>query len=556
MSPNLTLPEIPVKRQEFPTDPEAVQAWLASLPALDTHSTLCQMRDGLVSLVAADIDNKVRARILDEFRATIGTLGLKFQRNLIGLSLPLSQQTLEVARDYSDLYGCMAAGYKRIILDSNSSKQRSTGLASVCYWAIYYLLQQLRCAFGSYTKIPGKAWQEIHHIFDYARLLGVQHVEIRIPGKEDVRTVTHVYKRALMLGLSDPYQLPFRAVDKIYEALDRWAERVTLRTELPEKRQHCLFIIDSDLNQPAMPMLPSARLANGTHHLVLDTTQLVVHLRRKMTQTYNQTVLNKSKRGETDWFVTFDQVETLRNLIVKWGLHPIRRGKRTKDNDLQDCEVVVSLSSIYYVLNGNQPLPQRQLGNKRVTSELSMGSLGFAQGANQFKARPHQNWRLLDENDKGMRLLLDDTHDVQVRVGELVAVRVPSRFEDWTVGTIRWAKSMDDGRLSIGIRKIGSNVQAVAVQLLTDRQNSIDARYFPGLILNDGDNGAKESMITDKSVYQMEEQVWVETDNNHRIVQPKDVLDSTRCFMHFAFKPLDLDTRDTLDLVQPFPRAS
>jgi len=557
MRPNLTLPPGPAdSKTSFPTQPLDVQAWLTRLPTLDTHTALEKMQDGLLRLVHLEMGSKERIQCLDHFRRTVTDMGLKFHRYLIGLSLPLPQQTLEVARDYGELYGTLAAGYKRIILDADGGKPRGVNPAAVNYWAMYYLIQQLRCAFGSYARTPRGVWYEIHQLFDFARFSGVQHEELKVGG-ERLRTITHLYKRALLMGLSDPYQLPFRAVDRVYDALDRWAERATLRTESSKEPKHCLFMVDSELDRPAMPLLANARIQDGTNRLLLDTSKLVVHLKRKMTKTVNETMVRSAKSADTDWFVTFDQVETLQNLIVKWGLHPIRRGTRNSQTPDHECELIAGLSAVHYAVNGNQPLPQRRLGDRRVTSALMMGSFGLAQTEQQRTLDKRQQWRLLDESDRGLRLLLENTHQAQVRVGELVAFRITARFEDWTLGVIRWAQTLEHGGLSVGIHKLGSGAKAVAVQLMADRHGSINARYLPGLVLPPHSGEKLESLLTDQSLYRVGEHIWIEDNGKNRIVEPTRVLMTTRSFVRFQFKTASVaDSQDTLEMIQPFPRAS
>lgn len=557
MRPNLTLPPQPSDgASSFPSQPLEVQAWLTRLPTLDTHTTLVKMQDGLTRLVHLDMDSKSRMQCLEHFRRTVTDMGLKFHRHLIGLSLPLSQQTLEVALAYGELYGTLAAGYKRIILDADGRKSHGVNLAAVTFWATYYLVQKLRCIYGSYSRAPKGVWYELHQLFDFARFVGIQHEELKI-GKQRMRTITHLYKRALLMGLSDPYQLPFRAVDKIYDALDRWAERASLRTEVQNGTEHCVFLIDSELDRPAMPLLPSVKLRLGTNRLLLDTSKLVVHLKRKMTRTYNETMARSNKSQETDWFITFDEIETLQNLIVKWGLHPIRRSQRSSENPGYECELVAGLSAVHYVFSGGQALPLRMVGDRRVSSSLIMGSFGLAQTEQQRALDKRQTWHLQDESERGLRLVLVDTQHAQVRVGDLIAFRVKERFEDWQVGVIRWAQTLDGGALSIGIHKLSDSARAVAVQLLADRQSSLSARYLPGLVLPRQGSDEHKTLITDQSVYRVGEHIWAEYEGKHRIVEPLRVIMSTRSFVRFQFRKAAVtDTQDTLELFQPFPRAS
>ncbi len=508
MRPNLTLPPQPSGGDgSFPSQPLEVQAWLTRLPTLDTHTTLVKMQDGLTRLVHLELDSKNRMQCLEHFRRTVTEMGLKFHRHLIGLSLPLSQQTLEVALAYGELYGTLAAGYKRIILDADGRKPQGVNIAAVTFWAIYYTVQKLRCVYGSYSRAPKGLWYEIHQLFDFARFIGIQHEELKV-GKQRMRTVTHLYKRALLMGLSDPYHLPFRTIDKIYEALDRWADRANLRTAIPQATDHCLFLIDSELDRPAMPVLPKVKMRDGTNRLLLDTSKLVIHLKRKMTRTYNETMARSNKSHETDWFVTFDEIETLQNLIVKWGLHPIRRDRRSSESPDYNCELVAGLSAVHYVFNGGRPLPQRTVDDRRVSSSLLMGSFGLAQSEQQRTLDKRQTWQLQDESERGLRLVLTDTQHAQVRVGDLVAFRIKERFEDWQVGVIRWAQTIDGGALSVGVHKLSDTAHAVAVQLMADRQNSLSARYAPGLVLPRLGSDEYKTLITDQSVYRVGEHIW------------------------------------------------
>ena len=285
-----------------------------------------------------------------------------------------------MAQAYGRVYVALADGYKRVILEHASDPARDEktldDITRACYWAMYCLGERLRFAYESYHQVPEGLWREVHQVFRYARYCDVADIAVTADGNGGLRTPEHMYKRLLLLGLSDPYQLPFRTIPAVYHALDNWASRARLLDKgetAPADRQ---FVVTVDLDRPALPGLPQARVEATSRQLVLDTTDLVDHLQNKRDGVIGDTLSEPG--NEQVRFSRFEKMETLQTLIRRWCQHPLRVAPRTPTN--RECELVVGLQSVYAVLNGKEP--------DRVSGALADNMTADTQNADDVSRSP------------------------------------------------------------------------------------------------------------------------------------------------------------------------
>jgi hypothetical protein len=99
--------------------------------------------------------------------------------------------------------------------------------------------EHLLINYECYAKARQGSWLKIHKLYNIARAEGVHDTTVE-SDSGPARTVEHIYKRLLLLGLSDPYRYPFRGLGRIYENLEEWASLASLTTTA-ENSGRCLF---------------------------------------------------------------------------------------------------------------------------------------------------------------------------------------------------------------------------------------------------------------------------------------------------------------------------
>jgi len=402
----------------------------------------------------------------------------------------------------------------------------ATYLLGGCYQGIANLGEYLLVEYERYARARKGVWLDIHRFYRLAVSADLHNNEIEPRGDQPSQTVEHVYKKVLLLGLSDPFHHPPRRPFQIYSRLDNWA-RLAWLTTMPPASGRCSFTVNPEVDRPAMPTPEKATIRPQLNEQYLVTRGLVDMLKTQ----HRRAVKMAMKRVEHAEGATkeLESIELLRRLVVNWGLHPIRHTARTQT--CKGCDMVVGIKSVCTALNGFKPLTGRKTGTsgkwvkvmKRVIARPPSDFSDFAWSVN--------TWNIEDENEQGWRLgAAANTVASRVRVGELVALRIGY---DWQIGCVRWAQNNDGNRLCLGIRKIlGSARPAFAYRLPNDEPPARNLE--PALLLADRINdGYRYSLLCDKRLYRPMGSYLVQPvgEKDRSVFESTDVRLSTHSFV-------------------------
>ena len=535
MKPYLTLTA--ARPEDLPDSlvkPKVLHAYLTD-PGLGLTDRVKAVSNAASTLVHADADPHTLMSHLAQYRKAVGVLAPKIDEQVVGLMLPPNERDLEFYHLCSELYSRLAAVCKRIILTAPDNLDRSSPQADdviqACYWAIYFLGERLQCAYRSYAHAPTESWYEIHQIYRYSESNRIETAFVHIDEEVKVRNISHIYIRVLLLGICNPYHLPFRAAQTIFKALDDWAKLVHLSAEV-SRQGPCMFLINPDADLPAMPMPQNTRLSADAAERYLDTTELVSILMENLSAARDRKFL---KRYSTDHIAReLESRETLKKLIVSWGLHPIRKAGRVSSD--RQCDTLIGLRSVASVLD---------VGN---------GSAA-ATGQDPNVVR---RLKLIDESEHGARARVDENDAIHVRIGELVAQRKADEgmAGSWSIGMIRWAQTNADEEFHIGIFKFISDAVPVAVRYMSlDDGETPFTEPAMGLwtIRTTGEHPAT-SLILGSRHYKPGGPISVERGDVRHMFEIREVVLSTRCFLWFDVSLTDSTPQHSVEMV--FPRFS
>lgn len=480
---------------------------------LDPHQTLDKL---------AEIDQAVHENIVPQL-----------QRRRIGLSLPLSDQNRRLYELTSSLFGQMTKTYQRLIRPDakNANRAHLAQSMTACYGALAYLSNILDCAYQAYQTVPQGVWLKIHNLYDVACGLGIQ--DEHIIKHSSCPTVTHLYKRAILLGLSNPYRFPFRTIQVVDDYVSAELDKVRLTYSASRESNQCFFVVDPALDRPAIPMLPRLRASRMQKCRILDTVDVSGDLSTRIQELSLQSKWCEGKPtvvGLSD----FEQLELFKTLLIHWGRHPIRTKERTRVGSV--CDLAIGLGAVTYVLNGFKSFEvfdeHPELYSEDNVIKGTFGQQKYCQ-KNNFSLS--NDWTVSDESHDGVRLTQTTPADfrAQIRVGELVALKCRDQNE-WKIGVVRWATSRNGKTFEIGIYHLGSNrgafpVSVKPVQLTTESA----ATYSLAVLLASPDRGLK-TLVVHKGVYQPHGSVLVKVDHSERVCRVRKLLLSTRAFDCFA----------------------
>ena len=303
--------------------PQKFKKWLDELPLLNVTETGRKLFTTLSIHNRVEFESKLRLELLELFRYTVSQFTLEFTKQYIGLPLPLSEKHKSVAEQNRQFQMEMANGYKRIALSLSASSASSTRekvtQALVIERAIRYLTGVLAVSFQTYSPYPQDTWKEIHALYSHAEDLGLTGIAVFDDMNKAVSTcsVSHAYKQALLLELSDPYHLPPRMIDWTHHYLDRWAPLAQLTAATSAYNPTCQFLIDLQLDHAGIAYTAGTVPEDPKRYRILNTIELARQVHAQLTLLAKGD-LPPAEGLRENFFKECGQ-DLLRRLVSAWG---------------------------------------------------------------------------------------------------------------------------------------------------------------------------------------------------------------------------------------------
>jgi hypothetical protein len=525
------------------TRPAHVKKWLTRLPVLNVVECMQTLHTTLADLNRCQLKPQARMELLELYRKPVQTAIRSLDSRQLGAMLPLSEKNKALAQQAREIQMEMAYGYKAAVLDlANLLPLGATAadLALPIHHGIRYLTQVLLKCYEVYAPVPPGVWNEIHQLYNYASELGVLREAVPDPLNR-IRSNSHIlaaYKHALLLGLCNPHQLPYRLINKIDLYLDRWANLAEFIDAGGNMKRKCQFVIQPDLDRPGTPCTGKPPEDPATSFQIFNTRPLVEKVHLQLTAL--STRFKPEPEGLPNDFFDDHAKDMLRRLVLCWGISPARRFSRVAKEEAG--ELVVGIEAVNYFLNGGKPFELAHESSEEIEITLDAHSVSFVQPGLNVSDREHtkQSCHIVDEGPGGLALTILELVSVQLRVGDLIAVsHTDQPKKEWTVGLIRWARSTGADRVQIGVQRLAPTATAVAVQPVTTgnaRQDFKLAVRLPELPALE----QPQTLITPAGVFQPERNLFMETGNDLQMVRARRLLESTRAFEWFEYAVLDI----------------
>lgn len=512
--PNRTTPA----RDAFDSRPAGIKRWIDALPMANIGETTRMLYAAVNDLNHQDIPAQQRLKAMELLQKPVQYVGEHMKKHFVGQPLPLSGKNLKISHLSRDMSLAMATGYKVLVaeqLESRGRKDKKLLLASL-YRAIKHLSLALQKTYQAYEACPPTVWLELHSLFRYAESknlhLNAVNGEGLMPGAGT--NISDAYKQILLLALACPYRLRHGEAEAVYNALQEWATLSELRPAgVPGD---ALFSVNLDADLPPRYRVMRDDTAQPETSRILDTKRLAAHVRKALTDKHQPN--DKSSREGL-------RENTLRRLMLSWGITPKRRFSRVKDHS--QVIVAMGLSSIHYFVSGEVAFNDanvshecfRELGavpplhyrepahfgartvreernkmpdlwemNYRIEGEPdpSNTELAVARAAAGMQidtSHNTQSWKMVNVSAGGYCMLWDNPETTRAQVGELLGIREesdPDTFH-WRLGVIRWLKYEEKRGLELGVQMLSPGAVAVAARM--DARNSRDDDYTRGLLL-------------------------------------------------------------------------
>ncbi len=512
------------------TDHPVTPPDVSSLELVDALATMC---DVVYELQNAHMDPLLLLDVLDDHDRVIAAgLSKQVQERRLGLSLPPTPKDVKLSGLCIELHTHMANGYKSAIPNLGNGEHLRVAtdqfLRAAC-GAISHLKLALLSAYESYRVEPQGIWNAIHRIYARACQLDLQDTCASLADEHRTKdlNISRSYKHVLLLGLSNPYQLPFRVIYTVDEALRKWTDQAQLSVSPVSGTNRCRFLIDPNIDRPGIPLMSRRGMDGSAEHWVLDTSDVASSLKGEM-----KLLINKFSRPKKrlDSFNNFAKLEMLRALIGRWSSHRVRGSERIKRSGY--CDLAIGMNSVSYVVNG---LKSYEVYNEpaqiNVGDNVIRGSFGGQQAKLRANVRLSESWQIADISQTGFRLMLPESGQAQIQMNELIAVRPRDLSMGWLTGLIQWARYNEDGSLEIGARTLSTDARPVSVSVFT-LSHEASRGYTLGLFLPGGD--AKDPMIIiPAGLYHPHRVFAVRFEDGEQTVSVSRLIMSTRAFDWF-----------------------
>lgn len=515
--PNRTAP----KSGSFDSNPASVRGWISTLPMANIGETTKLLYEALIDLNHQDIPAQQRFKTLELLHKPVHYVTENMKKHFIGQPFPLADSSLKVAHLSREITHTLATGYKVLVMEqiAGIGRRDKKLLITALHRSIKLLSLVLLKAYQVYEPYPDSVWLEVHSLYRYAednRLHKSKVCDETAP-QRNPSTITDAYKQILLLALACPYRLRHSEVEEIYHALEEWAPCSELLAV--DAAEDALFAVNLDSDQPPSYLVLRDRAEIRTTRRLLTT--------RKMAEQIHKLLIKKreSKPGTPRQQI---KTNTLRRLMLAWGMMPKRRSSRVKEHS--QVIAAMGLSSIHYFVSGEVAFNDASL------APGCRSDLGIGPGVTLFQDRAHfqattlrdqegklpdvwemnyriegeklpsrteravaraalggigidinqcaQSWKMVNVSAGGYCLLWDNPETTRAQVGELLGIREerdPDTFH-WRLGVIRWLKSAEKRGLELGVQMLSPG--AVGIAARPDRKiRAKDGDYTRGLLL-------------------------------------------------------------------------
>lgn len=490
-----------------------------------------------------------RYEILRQCLAFANQLRSGLAKQLVGLSLPPPPDQISLSRRCAEAYRMMSDCFRSIAEEITAQDSGPISdahrLSHSCYWGINCLGDYLVIRCECYLKASPGVWLDIHRIHDLAVAEGVDQLPL---GKKphQVRTVDSAYKRLLLLGLSDPFQHPFRGLRRLYEKLNDWSS-LTHLTKSTKPATRCVFVVDPRLDRPASPALSQTDLRSELDQKWFVTRDLVTRLK----QEYDTAISHSAEHFHRHESSTDElgSIDFLRRMIVRWGIHPVRVSSRRKT--YKSCELVAGLRPVCLAMNDFKPLKLEDFESGLGFRKMIKGTYGQKDRTPVDDSVVRDDWEVEDESESGLKLVCRPSGNCGVGVDDLVAVKT-GQAREWSLGTVHWAQTDESGNVALGVRLIPHAARPVLIDRL--RAGTDRARSEALLLVDRTDGGLTRSLICPTRAYFPTGTYLVRLPNQRTefVVEATNILVSSRSFVWFeASKPQGDTAQKVLDLIHP-----
>ncbi len=561
--------------KSFDIKPKKVEAWIASLPKANLGETSRLIYNALLETNQTKYNYHDRTRFLEILQEPLHFITEGMKKHFLGVGFPLPEKSKKVAIATRKIYTEIATAYKISLNDMLSGYSLFPDkrlLTLVLHRTITSLNHELLTSYQTYYPYRKHLWHELHKIYSLAKEKKCHRTMVNDINKQYSRktTISHEYKRILLLSLSSPYCLRHGEVNKIYSALEQWAELTNISEYNNQSGSSGVFAVDSKSDQPPRYLAMNPGEAKTSHFILIFTEQLTKKLRYE---------IQHSEEITTTTIVGVDMQRPdiphnlLRKLLSYWGHVPKRAFSRSIKGE--KVSIAMGLNSAHRIIfnsatgkgknknRNNQFNEPAKFESNSVKKELESKSdvwnmvypasdktnniiefesviettISDEQLENHYRT---ENWQIVNESAGGYCIRCVSGCSNKVQVGELISIRRSGDGHTWKwgVGTIRWMRFADNHELQLGIQMITPDAAAVGLKSVANTGKN--ENYHRTLMLPKLQTiNQPATLITPPAPYRVGSKVELKILGKKINIELTKLLTNTGLFAQFQFNTLN-----------------
>lgn len=577
---------------QTPFKKEDVQRWLEGLPKLHDSQVIEAITAKLSEYNRITLKPEFRFEIAECLISQVELLVENISRRHEHMEYPVSKQERTTSDRVQMLLAEMCISYKHVVIDLAAEGQEETVLLTGALLQVVRLLaMRILQGYIVYTPAAIGVWKELHRLYRYAEKIDM--ARTRVEHLAD-QTVGDVYKKILLLALSNPFHLMQGEARITFDKLSKWALSCRIRhpaeypSQDPSQFYAARFFVDMDADEPPGYGLAGNRMP-PTDARILDVQpvmQIAEDQIRQMTLKGQLPVRERLAR------------DLLRRLRIAWTGRLLRSSERNKQQ--RDIPIVSGLRACHQAITGvaafqpeqsemklhgtdfqsgsmlsltpldDEPWKQQDVRGKLETGMIKPRGLKFdmehqdndvwerslSAGVTRstqmednldlkFAGRRgllHQ----LDVSDTGIGAVCATGIEIKFRVGDLVGIADNAGELIWNVGVVSWLRNMDATHMSVGLHRIHGIAAAVAVRGMEGM--GADSDYHRALSVQVGDKATL--LIIPAGSFDVGSTVLVNTGKSLELQLLRTIRHSTKGFTGYIVEAVELSSERRERLIQ------
>jgi hypothetical protein len=476
------------------TNPKYAEAWLESLSPVDNLDAAREVYQSLRTFNRAELEVAQRLELLSLYRRPVSEIAAVVQPLAGRASFPLPPKTRRFIEFIRQLHVEMAQGYKSYVQDLSREwvtpwRRRQLQLAAA-ERALYYLGEVLVRSYQFYLPYPAGVWRDVHALYRLVESYDRHNDAIDVEEKDQhvSTTISRRYRRMLLLGIANPYQMPLNECDIVYRFVERWMDEVKIETSVSRSDTHGWYLIDMKADAPPVPLERAGMSSSDPAHRLLDVTEFIRTLR---------VFLHRLERGEPAGNLQLgieclDAAcqDMLQRLHRMYSQTVSRRHSRIKRHET--VFICAGIGATHFFAGGQRsffppagaestfPVDDMAI---EVQDEAYVELDEPAEEPPSDGVRVDNNyridrWQVRDLSPQGLLLAQDGKSGLRIRVGDVLGIQRANVPGQWSIGLVRWVRAQNEKGIEVGVELISPEAASGTLRTTVD-----DAEAVPVLLL-------------------------------------------------------------------------